>query len=559
VSHPEFVDALLDPAAYPAPERPERMEMRETHISWLFFTASHVYKVKKPVDFGFLDFSTLEERHTYCQEEVRLNRRISPGVYLGVVEIREVDGRCRVVETDPAGQDEAGPAGEDDAGPVSEDEAGPDTGGELVDYAVKMRRLPEDRWLERLLESGEADQELARRIARRIAGFHADARTTEIGGIDTVRFNTRENFAQTRRYVGSTLDEATYDVVRAYTRGLLDARRELFLHRSEEGRVRDGHGDLHAGQVCVENGIDFIDCIEFNQRFRFGDVAADLAFLAMDLDHWERPDLRRALVDEYVEVSGDEGLWEILGFYQCYRAYTRGKVNSLLLDDPDLDEDRRPEVIDEARSYFELARRYAGLEGPLLVLVTGLMGTGKTSLANALGPRLGATVLSSDPVRKELAGMEAAETVFEEWGAGIYAAEFDRRTYQELHGRARERLERGEMVVLDASYRERSRREAARRVAREAGARFLVVQTVAPDRIVEQRLVTRHRDGGSVSDGRLELYRTQKERFEPVDEVGDARHVVVDTSGPRAETTLSALEAAYRRLLGPANGPEDMV
>lgn len=540
MSHPEFVDALRDPAAYPEAERPSQVEMRETHISWLFFTDAHVYKVKKPVDFGFLDFSTLEERHTFCQEEVRLNRRISPDVYLGVVEIRRLDGHHRIV-TEPSGGSSAEAAGR--------------RPGELVDYAVKMRRLPEDRWLERLLERGEADEELARRIARRIADFHADARTTEIGAIDTVRFNTRENFAQTRGYVGTTLDAATHDVVRAYTRGFLDARRELFARRSEEGRVRDGHGDLHAGQVCVENGIDFIDCIEFNRRFRFGDVAADLAFLAMDLDHWGRHDLCRALVDEYVEATGDEELREVLAFYQCYRAYTRGKVASLRLDDPDLDDEGRAEAVETARSYFELARRYAAVEGPLLVLTCGLMGTGKTSLAGSLEPRLGATVVSSDSVRKELADMEADERAFEEWGAGIYSEEFTRRTYDELHRRAAERLERDEVVILDASYRDRFRRDAARRVARELGGRLVLVETIAPDRIVEQRLVTRHRDGHAVSDGRIELYRTQKDHFEPVDELDDRQHVIVETSGPRAETTLSALEAIYRRLLRPDDAP----
>lgn len=528
MSHPDFVDALCEPLAYPEDERPSQVEMRETHISWLFFTERHVYKVKKPVDFGFLDFSSLEDRHSFCREEVRLNRRISPDVYLGVVEIRNDDGRHRI--------------------------AGAATQGELVDYAVKMRRLPEDRWLERLLERGEADERLARRIARRIAAFHADAQTTDIGGIDTVRFNTRENFAQTRGYVGTALDAATYDVVRAYTRGFLHARRELFVRRSEGGRVRDCHGDLHAGQVCVENGIDFIDCIEFNKRFRFSDVAADLAFLAMDLDHWNRQDLSRALVDEYVEISEDEELRQVLGFYKCYRAYTRGKVHGLRLDDPDLPEERRPEVMATAASYFELARRYAAVDGPLLVVMAGLMGTGKTSLAESLAPRLEAEVLSSDPIRKELAGIEAEERAFDDWGAGIYSEEFTQRTYDELHRRAAGHLDRGERVVLDASYRERRRRRAARELARRSDSPFLLVETVAPDRMVEQRLATRHRDGSDVSDGRLELYRQQKARFEAVDELEDDLHVIVDTSGPRAETTLSALEALHRRLLQQAGG-----
>jgi aminoglycoside phosphotransferase family enzyme len=283
VSGPDVVRSLLEPSAYPARERLRRVTFVETHISWLFFTGSFVYKVKKPVDYGFLDFTTLEKRRFFCLEEVRLNQRLSPDVYRGVVGISGEGGRCVVGGTGP-----------------------------IVDYAVKMRQLPPDRWLSGLLRRGEASPALMRRIAQRIAGFHAAAAAADpsrrIGGIDTVRVNTQENFVQTLEYVGVTVTAEAYDRVQAYTEAFLDVRAGRFAQREREGRIRDCHGDLYADQICVENGIAFIDCIEFSERFRYSDVAADIAFPAMDVDYYGRPDLSAELVREYVASSADPGV-----------------------------------------------------------------------------------------------------------------------------------------------------------------------------------------------------------------------------------------------------------
>ncbi len=294
-----------------------RVGLVETHISWLFFTGRFVYKVKKPVNFGFLDFTTLERRRFFCLEELRLNQRLSPDVYLGVVAIWEEGGRYAMQET-----------------------------GRIVEYAVKMRQLPADRWLSGLLKRGDATPALMRRIARRIAAFHAVAEVGEparhVGGIDTVRFNTQENFSQTREQVGVTVAVEIQDRVQAYTEAFLDARSEVFARREREGRIRDCHGDLHADQICVEDGIAFIDCIEFNERFRYGDVAADIAFPAMDVDYYGRPDLSAELVREYVAASGDADALAVLDFYKCYRAFTRGKVRGFRLRQPGLT-DARPQ------------------------------------------------------------------------------------------------------------------------------------------------------------------------------------------------------------------------
>jgi len=521
---PDVVRWLLDPRAYPEGERPTRVTLVETHISWLLFAGRVVYKVKKPVDFGFLDFTTLEKRRFYCLEELRLNQRLSPDVYLEVVEIAGEQGRLTVGGT-----------------------------GSVVEYAVKMRALPPDRWLSGLLTRGEASPALMRRIAQRIAAFHASAGAAagEVGSIDTVRVNTRENFVQTREYVGVTVTAEAHDRVEAYTEAFLGVRAGRFARREHAGRIRDCHGDLHADQICAENGIAFIDCIEFNERFRFSDVAADIAFPAMDVDYYGRPDLSAELIREYVTASGDSGVLDVLDFYKCYRAFTRGKVRGFRLRQADLGEADRRAIVDRASRYFELANAYARLPGRLAVAICGLMGTGKSSLARALAPRLGAEVLSSDVVRKELAGIGPDEPRREAWGEGIYSEAFHARTYETLHQRAAQQLRAGGIVILDASYRDAAWRTRARETARAAGARFLLLEARSPGDVVRQRLAAR---GAGPSDGRVELLEAQRERFEPPLEIPPEERIIVDTSGAPGEVVKAALGEVYRRQLAEACG-----
>ena len=283
MAHPALVQALLRPGAYPDEARSARVELVETHVSYLFLTGSYVYKVKKPVDYGFLDFTSLDRRRHFCHQEVLLNRRLSPEVYVGVVEVR-LHGDSYAVE-------------------------GP---GETVEYAVQMRRLPRSQAMSELLRRRALKAAHMRLLAEKVHGFHKAAETgphiTALGGLDTVRNNVLENFAQTERYIEQTVSRRDFRRANAYSQAFLAEREDLFTQRAEEGRIRDGHGDLHSAQIFLDdNDVAIIDCIEFNERFRYGDVASDLAFLAMDLDYYRRDDLSRALVDAYVEASGDRG------------------------------------------------------------------------------------------------------------------------------------------------------------------------------------------------------------------------------------------------------------
>jgi len=328
---PEMVQALLDPKAYPG--APQRVELVQTQMSFVFLTDNYVYKVKKPVNLGFLDYTTLEKRHALCKKEVELNRRLCPDVYLGIVPITLDKGDILA-----GGQ------------------------GEVIEYAVKMRRLPQGAMMDVLLTKNQVSPEMVGSVARRLAEFHQEAETnadiSTFGNLDTIIQNTDENFAQTEKYIGVTISQERYQHIKEYTNSFIDKNAISFHKRVTDGKIRDCHGDLHAAHICFTNGICIYDCIEFNDRFRYCDVASEVAFLAMDLDHFGRADLSRSFVTAYVSRSRDKGLKELLNFYKCYRAYVRGKVESFKLDDPHISDEEKAAVLAVAKSYFGLAESY---------------------------------------------------------------------------------------------------------------------------------------------------------------------------------------------------------
>jgi aminoglycoside phosphotransferase family enzyme/predicted kinase len=504
---PPLIKALLCPSIYP--HSVDRVQLIQTHISYVLLAGDHVYKVKKPVSFGFLDFSSLGKRRYYCGQEALLNSRLCPDTYLGVIPIREREGRYSL-----------GGA------------------GRTAEYAVHMRRLPEDRMMHRLAEAGQVTPEMTGRLARRLAAFHEEAeggpRITRYGDW-AIRYAWDENFRQWERFIGITVTEEQDRILKAFGQAFFARKREVLARRREERRIRDCHGDLRSDSVCfLDDGrICIYDCIDFNRRFRYTDVAGDVGFLAMDLDYRGRPDLASAFVESYVKASGDADLTAIIGFYKCYRAAVRGKVEGFLLDQPEVPSAEKRRARQAAARYFSLAAEYAASLPPAMLVITcGLAGTGKSTLARALADATGFEVVSSDVVRKRLAGIEPGERRLEEFGAGIYAADFSELTYSALLDIARESLQAGRSVVIDASFIRREHRRRAADVARETGAQFACVEVQCEPEAVRARLERRLREGADPSDARWETYVRQRRRFQRPSEVPPERRIIVDASRP---------------------------
>ena len=329
---PELVQALLNPKAYPETP-PQRIELAQTQMSFVFLTDDYVYKVKKPVNLGYLDYTTLDKRHFYCQREVELNRRLCPAAYLGVVPIRLDKGNISI-----------------------------DGQGEVIEYAVKMRRLPQEAMMNVLLANNKVSPQMVASVAQKLAGFHQRAETnatiSAFGNLDAITKNTEENFTQTKKYIGNTIPQDKYQRIKDYTTAFIKNNAPLFHKRIDDGRIRDCHGDLHAAHICFTDDICIYDCIEFSDRFRYCDVASEVAFLAMDLDHYGQADLSRSFVNAYVAQSQDDELLRLLNFYKCYLAYVRGKVEGFKLDDPYISAEEKTRVLAIARSYFDLAESY---------------------------------------------------------------------------------------------------------------------------------------------------------------------------------------------------------
>ena len=413
--------------------------------------------------------------------------------------------------------------------------------------------------LEALLTVGGATVEQVRRLGRRIAEFHATAATsaeiTRAGGADALARHIEENLASTERYVGELVTREALDDVAAYSHASLDVRGAILRSREAAGRVRDGHGDLHAAQICLENGIDFIDCIEFAPEYRYGDVGLDLAFLAMDLDHYDRPELSGALVDAYVEASGDAGVHELLGFFKCYRAHVRAKVTSIRLENAKLTAEAREAAAEEASAYYRQARAYAyaALPARSLFVVMGLPGTGKSTLARALANDRWGTPVSSDIERKRLAGLSPGEHRYVPFGTDLYSAEADRGTYESLIAEASRRLGSSGAVVLDASFRQPVYRAQAVAAARAVGADVWLIECVASPEVVRARIEARVAAGTDASDATWAVHERQRNAWAAVTEVASNRHLVVDTEAASEEVVRRVLHEIFARVLSTTN------
>lgn len=425
----------------------------ETHISNVFLIGDRAYKLKKPVRTAFLDFTTPEARRRDCEREVELNRRFSPDVYLGVATIL-------------------------------------DASGQPCDSVVVMKRMPTERRLATLVRGGANVHDDLRRIARLLAAFHAgavaSAQTADAATVSSVRANWEANFEQMTGHYGGVLDRVQAERVELLVRRFLSARGHLFQDRIADGMARDGHGDLKADDIfCLDDGPRILDCIEFDDRLRYGDVLADVAFLAMDLERLGSPGLAKEFMRLYAEFSGESHPDSLIDHYIAYRAHVRAKVACLRHEQGDRT------AASEARLLLGICLHHLEQSRVRLVLVGGLPASGKSTIAVGLTEKLGWTLFRSDEVRKDLAGLPHDAPAPAAFGAGLYRPELVEAAYSELLRRAQLALERGLSVVLDATWREESMREAARRVGEATVADLVELRCVAPPVLLGRRLATR--------------------------------------------------------------------
>ena len=515
----QLIEALRRPQAYPEPAA--RVEIVQTHISIVVLVGEFVYKVRKGVDMGFLDFTTLEKRRADCDAEVVLNRRLAPSVYLGVVPITGSASKLSV-----------------------------EGSGEPIEWAVKMRRLPEDATLESRLSRDEISAAQIETLAERIAAFHRGAERgphiSEVACFETISRNLLENLHHPGAKEPEGIDAEILARLTALTTQALEEARPLIEERSRRGVPCDCHGDLKTDHVYLfpeaapPDDLVIIDCIEFNERFRYIDPVADMAFLAMDLTYQGRRDLSRALIERYFRAGGDEQGRALLQLYLSYRAAVRAKVLSIQAGEAETDPAAREALLRKARTYRLLA--LGEIEAPEkragLALIGGLPGTGKSALAHAAAEAFGFELIRSDVVRKELAGLVPEESGTD----ALYTDEMSDKTYAECAHRAGEILARGGRVIVDANFREEVRRTPFVDLARECAARTLFIECRAPEQVIRRRL---ERRGADASDADWGVYRKLRDQWEtPGTQTARVAHSI-DTGGS-PEGALQSLAGLLR-------------
>jgi len=504
-NHAVLIAGLRDPASFPHPTG--AVEVIETHISSVVLAGDFAYKVKKPVNLGFADFTTLTLRHHFCEEEIRLNRRGAPDLYLEVVPITGTRRHPRI---------------------------GAGRSGEILEYAVRMRRFPSDARLDQVALSGRLTGDHIDRLAATIGAFHARCDrappNSDYGTPADVRRWMVENLGALHEGVAPGPMRDRIERLRAWTTRELERRAAVVAARRADGHVRECHGDLHLGNlVLIGDAPVPFDCIDFNDRLRFIDVINDVAFTFMDLVEHDLPDLAWRFIDAYLQHTGDYQGLAVLRLYAVYRALVRAKIAQIRLQQPDTPATERPEDRAAVARYLSVASQLAETDGRRLILTCGVAGAGKTTVAQRLLERLGAIRIRSDVERKRLAGVDPKGHRLEAVGAGLYGPEATRRTYERLAETARAILAADLSAVVDATFLRRDDRQAFLDLASEAGVPVTVVLCEAPPSVLRARIARRLEEQSDPSDATLEVLEHQLGAFEPLTAQEQVFTIKIDT------------------------------
>jgi len=489
-SLPPLITALCDGKIYGQPGAD--IQLLQTHISYVFLTGRYAYKIKKPVNLGFLDFSTLDKRHHYCEEELRLNRRLAPQLYLEVV-------------------------------PITGSPAHPVLGcaGTAIEYAVKMAEFPQQARLDHVLAQGGLTSAQIDALASQIAVFH---NSIAVAGSDSM-FGTParvlqpalENFEQIRPLLDDTNDLAALDELQSWTQREYTALEPAFAQRKQDGFIRECHGDLHLANIALVNGaITIFDCIEFNDNLRWIDVLSEIAFLVMDLMDRNRPEFAYRALNAYLELSGDYSGLGVLRFYLTYRAMVRAKVATIRLHQAGLGQSERTAIFRNYRSYIQLAQKFTAPPRPALLITHGLSGSGKTTWSQSILESLGAIRIRSDVERKRLFGLSAESPSQSGVASGLYAADATHLTYQHLAKLAQAIVAAGFTVLVDATFLQQSQRSLFRELAQAMGVPFVILDFQAVPATLRQRIVQRRHAAQDASEADLAVLEHQYATQQPL-------------------------------------------
>ncbi len=520
----ELIAFLESPESYP--HRPTEVRAIQTHISWVFIASPFVFKVKKPVNLGFLDFSTLEKRHYFCQREIELNRRLCPEIYLDAVPVYETDSGFSFKPP-----------------------------GKIVDYAVKMKELPHGYFLNELLEKNLVGEKEINRVISTLHRFYqAETPTPKIeqwGTPKKLKISTDENFTQVEPFIGKTISPAAFEAIRHYTNQFYELNENLFHERIQQHRVLDCHGDLRLDHVhLTPEATTIFDCIEFNDRFRFIDIANDLAFLAMDFDFKDRSDLGNLFLRNAARELDDAGMLKVANFYKCYRAFVRGKVESIQATENETTNSGEHQK--QAARYFRLALGYAIASAePFILAVMGRVGTGKSTIAKRLASELDWPVFSSDETRKTLTGVPLTQRTPPELRAKIYSARTTQKTYRKLlesgcaaigccsRGRRPRLPQPHNGVILDATFSTRALRTFLRDECKKANVSIQFVELEVDPNEIKNRLKLRDEKTAETSDARLEDFEKLNAEYQPPSEF--APNVVSVSTTSTVSDTVKAI------------------